>query len=506
MPSDYFGYIRVSTTKQGKGVSLPEQRAIIERYAASSGLRVGRWFVDRETAAKRGREAFTSMLGELRRGRAAGLIVHKVDRGARNFHDWADLHDLADRGIDVRFTSEGIDLNSRGGRLSADIQAVVAVDYIRNLREEVIKGIYGRLRTGIYPFAAPLGYRNEGGGKAKTIDPIVGPIVRRTFELYATGRYTLQTLLIEMTGQGLRNHRGKPLTRSNVGRLLNNPFYCGVIKIQRNGRTFPGAHEPLISAQKFAAVQTVLQGRVGAKVQRHEFLYRRLLRCRHCDQYLTGERQKGHVYYRCHTKGCITKTVREEAVDAALYARLASIRFTEAHARSLREECERQLGAELPVERQRALELRLKNVDGRLGRLMDLCLDGGFDRELVEERRESLLMERAAWQAELRAVEQGAEAGVQRLSGVFELLESVEQCGRMASGVARRELVTRITSNRVVTGRNVEMTLVPPFRELAETSQASSGAPFRDRLRTLASTIARWVQEGALPEQHPQRP
>jgi hypothetical protein len=41
----------------------------------------------------------------------------------------------------VHFANDSLDLNTRGGRLSADIQAVVAADYIRNLREEAKKGV-----------------------------------------------------------------------------------------------------------------------------------------------------------------------------------------------------------------------------------------------------------------------------------------------------------------------------------------------------------------------------
>jgi len=54
--------------------------------------------------------------------------------------DWADLGELIDAGVEVHFATESLDLHTRGGRLSADIQAVVAADYIRNLREETRKG------------------------------------------------------------------------------------------------------------------------------------------------------------------------------------------------------------------------------------------------------------------------------------------------------------------------------------------------------------------------------
>jgi DNA invertase Pin-like site-specific DNA recombinase len=138
------------------------------------------------------------MLRLLDRKKAAGVIIHKIDRSARNLRDWADLGELIDRGVEVHFAHESVDLTSRGGRLSADIQAVVAADYIRNLRDEVKKGFYGRLKQGYYPLPAPLGYRDNGGGQAKTPDPITAPLVRQAFESYATGRYNLPLLNEEL--------------------------------------------------------------------------------------------------------------------------------------------------------------------------------------------------------------------------------------------------------------------------------------------------------------------
>src|SRR4029077_2705893 len=129
---------------------------------------------------------FSQMLKALKSGKVAGVIIHKIDRSARNLRDWADLIELSDSGIEIHIASENLDLRSRGGRLSADIQAVVAADYIRNLREETRKGFYGRLKQGLYPLAAPIGYLDRGKGKPKEPDPAKAPLVRRAFELYAT--------------------------------------------------------------------------------------------------------------------------------------------------------------------------------------------------------------------------------------------------------------------------------------------------------------------------------
>src|SRR5579863_5439512 len=180
--SRYFGYVRVSTIKQGEqGVSLQQQREAIERYAQRNSCDVVQWFEEQETAAKRGRPVFGEMIKLLKRGKARGVIIHKIDRSARNLRDWADLGELIDQGVEVCFANESLDLRSRGGRLSADIQAVVAADYIRNLREETRKGFYGRLKQGLYPMPAPLGYLDKGQGQPKDIDPATAPLVREAF-------------------------------------------------------------------------------------------------------------------------------------------------------------------------------------------------------------------------------------------------------------------------------------------------------------------------------------
>src|SRR5262245_62331103 len=181
---NFFSYVRVSTTRQGEeGVSLQQQKDANEGCAARCGVEICEVFEEQETAAKRGRPIFTKMLKLLKAGKAQGVIMHKIDRGARNLKDWADLGELIDSGVEIHFANESLDLHSRGGRLSADIQAVVASDYIRNLREETRKGFYGRIKQQLYPLPAPLGYLDMGGGKPKQPDPVKTPLIRQALEL-----------------------------------------------------------------------------------------------------------------------------------------------------------------------------------------------------------------------------------------------------------------------------------------------------------------------------------
>lgn len=322
--NNYFAYTRVSTTRQGEtGVSLSEQRSAIEHYAKTHHFSISNWYEERLSAAKTGRPIFSQMLKELKRSHTTGVIIHKIDRGVRNLKDWALLGELIDQGIEVRFANDDLDLSSRGGRLAADIQAVVAADFIRNLRDEVKKGFYGRVKQGLYPLPAPIGYLNQGAGKPKMIDPVTSPLVRLAFEYYASGAFNLRDLSIELYRLGLRSRRGRRITRSGLSGMLTNPFYMGVIHIRKDSTSVPGIHTPFIPPDLFDRVQDTFNKKRRRKRTRHSFLFQRVLHCQACRFTLSGERQKGFTYYRCHTLTCPMKTVREEVVEEAFVATLA---------------------------------------------------------------------------------------------------------------------------------------------------------------------------------------
>lgn len=314
MKTTYVAYTRVSTQKQGtQGVSLAEQRLAIARYAEQHNLRIEAWHEEIISASKGQRPVFKKMMKHLGTTNGSmGLIMHKVDRGARNLRDWADIGDALDIGVDVRFAHDDLDLWTRGGRLTADIQAVMAADYIRNLREEVKKGIRGRLRQGLNPFSAPRGYLDNGRGRAKTPDPAIAPLIVYAFKRYASGQCSLTALAEELFIRGLVTAKGNPIKPDSLARTLRNPFYKGSLRV--SGEIYPGIHQPLISETLFGKTQMVLRSRKPYRRRRHTFRYRRRLRCAACQRYMIGELQKGRVYYRCgrdHKGIC----VREDRVS-----------------------------------------------------------------------------------------------------------------------------------------------------------------------------------------------
>jgi site-specific DNA recombinase len=492
----YFAYIRVSGPKQGE-VSLPEQRAAIERYAERHNLRICEWFQERKTAAKRGRPVFGEMLKELRRDKADGVIIHKIDRSARNLKDWADLGELIDSGREVHFATETLDLNSRGGRLSADIQAVVAADFIRNLREETRKGFYGRLRQGLYPMRAPIGYLDRGRGKPKEPDPAVAPLIHRAFDLYSTGTYSLQKLRQEVTRLGLRNRVGKPLSHHGISTLLKNPFYIGIMRIDITNETFQGVHTPIVSTLLFKRVQAVLQGRYAPKTQKHFFLFRRMLRCAHCAYTLSGERQKGHVYYSCHTPACPTTGVREEYIEERIANAFQAVTLTEQEAPAVEQEIRTLTAswAEQLDALRKSVELQRGQLQGRLDRLVDAYMEQIIDRKAFDARRSALLVEQTELKERSMAISSGNYNSANKILELFELAKSLYFTYLSANPDERRDLIDRTTSNRTIHGKNLVFGLKSPFKELANRTKLSFGDPKRPDVRTLARIIANAATE-----------
>ncbi len=487
MNKTYFGYIRVSTARQGvRGVSLQEQRASIERFAVQRGITISRWFEERETAAKTGRPIWNEMLRLLRRGSAAGVVIHKIDRGVRNGRDWVDLTELVDRGlIELYFANEQLDLTNRGGRLSADLQAVVAADYIRNLREEALKGINGRLKQGILPLPAPVGYLDCGSGKPKAIDPVKGPLVRRAFELYSTGRYNLHTLRAELGRMGLKNRRDGEVSINGLSTMLRNPFYIGLIRVKRRKETYEGAHDPLIKKSLFDRVQMVLDGKLSARPAKHDFLFRRTVRCKSCNYSLIGETQKGHTYYRCHTPTCPITSVREEAAEGRVSPLFLACQLDPEERIYLREKIEgmKTNWQDETAARRKGLELKLGQLAGRRARLTDALIDGLLDRDLFEERQAALLAEKRTLEEQLSNLDAGS-TGAQKLADFLERLDSAYSLYQSGTPEEKRELLAKFTSNWLATGKEIDFTTLPEVQLVAERAKNLFGRVERDSHRT----------------------
>ena len=449
-----FGYIRVSTKRQGEGFSLEAQKEAIEHFATQHGIAVTRWFEEQQTAAKSGRPVFNQMLKALRSGHATGVIMHKIDRSARNFSDWAKIGELADSGITIHFATESLDFHSRGGRLTANIQMAIAEDYIRNLKDEVRKGQVGCLKRGLYPFAAPIGYQNNGKGKLKTPDPIRATLIKKAFELYASGEYSTRTLRHKMGRLGLRNQRGALISKGCLEKFLSNPFYTGIIRIRRTGAVYQGAHTPIISVYLFETVQTIKAGRSGKKVTKHNHTYRGLFRCKQCHTSMIPERQKGHVYYRCHSTTCPPNTIREESLEEAVTTALQAVNASDEQWSQFTMAFKTWLKNRRSDDGSKQMTLKKAQLELRKERLIDALIDRLVDEEAYNKRMKALLLESTRLENHARVIKQ-KQHDPDHTYKFLELVKSLAGHYEMAKPAERREIVKIALSNREVSNKKV---------------------------------------------------
>ena len=172
---------------------------------------------------------------------------------------------------------------------------------------------------------APIGYTNDL--KAHTIvkDEGKAPFVTKLFELYVTGRYSLNDLKDKVGALGLIGQRGKPLSISRIQRILTNHFYYG--NFVYKGEMHEGTHEPIITKKLFDQCQAVMRRRGKPMPSVRHFALKGLMRCGECGRTITAELQKDHVYYRCTKRLtiCSQRYVREEALATQIQAILQKV-------------------------------------------------------------------------------------------------------------------------------------------------------------------------------------
>ncbi len=305
-------YARVSSRKQQQeGYSIDAQLKLLRTYAKKSRFDVAREFINVESAKSTGRKAFGEMIEFLKRSKdCKTVLVEKTDRLSRNFEDEVVLTKLD---LEIHHVKTGTILSRQARahtKFMHGIELVQSKFYSDNLSEEVIKGMREKAEQGTYPGRAPFGYRNDKATRTIEIHPEKGPLAKYVFEMYASGRFSLLALSKE-----LRHVRGMYISKTNLHKMLTNPFYIGQFKWR--GDTYQGTHPSLISAELYTQAQSVLCGHNKPRYSKHEIAFRGMLTCAHDNCRVTAELKKNkYVYYRCtgYKGQCALPRFREEEI------------------------------------------------------------------------------------------------------------------------------------------------------------------------------------------------
>ncbi len=314
----YVIYARKSTESEDRQVqSLDDQISYLEKLAKERGLEVIKTFKESQSAKVPGRKEFKEMLQFIEEGHAKGILTWKIDRLTRNPKDGGDLQWLSQSGVIKEIiTSDRIYLPEDNALILA-LESGMANQYIRDLSNNIKRGIISKLERGVWPNLAPIGYQNKDG-KIK-VDTKKAEYIKKAFTLYAKGTVSIKELSDRLYEEGFRSKSGKKYYKSKIHTMLSNTFYYGDMHMQ--GQYFAGTYKPIISKELFNKVQDVLNGKHHSKRQKHTFAYRGLMHCNRCNCMLTATKKKGYAYYYCTNGkgGCDEhkKYLREEKIEEA---------------------------------------------------------------------------------------------------------------------------------------------------------------------------------------------
>ncbi len=480
-------YLRVSTNAQAKrnrepeGYSIPAQREACLRKAASLHAEVVHEYVDRGESAKTAdRPELRALMARVKYQRDLDyVIVHKVDRLARNRYDDATItYDLHNAGIELVSVTENID-DTPFGQFMHAIVAANAEFYSANLAAEARKGLIQKAKTGGTPTRAPIGYLNVRkvieGREIRTveIDPDRAPHVRWALSAYATGNYTLDTLQNALADRGLltratRSRPAKPLSRSQVSAMLANAYYIGIVRYA--GIEYQGNHEPLIDRETFTRARTVLKahGLAGERDRKHDHYLKGTLYCGRCGSRMSLTHAKGnggtYRYFFCigraRRNGCDQRYIPVDVVERAVertYAELApsaeqidAVRAKLDHALA-----ERHTKVEQKTARQRR---RLARLTDQRAKLLHAYYENAIPLDVLQREQDRLAGQITNAETQLSITQLSCTEDQRTLEKALELLANCHDSYTTAPGHLRRQWNQALFTRLLVHDQNIHDT------------------------------------------------
>jgi len=352
--------------------------------------------------------------------------------------------------------------------------------YIDILSENIKSGHRQKLKNGLWPQMAPLGYLNNKETKQIYVDKEKAKFIKKAFEVYAIGKYTLKELRKIINGLGLRGRRDKMLSVSNYQYLLQNRFYYGLIRY--NGEYFEGKHEPIITKKLFDQAQEVMKQK--SKPQKKDkmkfFLYRGLFKCGQCGFTITADKKikpigKSYTYYYCTKKNPNHKCsqnvfTREEKISSQINEAIQKVSFSD--------DCADWMLAELKKEQKekaqssrfftQKTESEIKEIDEKLEKLMNAHLENALDLAEYQGAKNKFVNQKQLLKDKINAFEQKSN---NRFELATKFINSVKQAKIIAlqenpEGI--RDFLKKIGSNFRLSEQKLFLDFKNPFKILAE--------------------------------------
>ncbi len=375
------------------------------------------------------------------------LVVRELDRLSRNLAKQLFVEAELRRGhVQIEYVL-GEYPNTPEGNLMKHIRASVAEFERLKIAERTHRGRRQKAAAGhvLTHGNTPLGYElvEQDGRATLQIVEEEARVVRRIFDLYAAGG-SVRAVALQLTGEGVPTpgtRRGRRIQPRQTGRwassslysILRNETYVGTWHYGKRGvdedghafwhdvdEWFAVSVPPIVSQELWKQVQERL--RVSAdrseRSLKYEYLLRRRLWCGLCETKVVGHPLKGSAsYYRCgatgtssvaHAQECSAPSFSVRWVDEAVWNWVRGLLMNEDQLTAGFEQVrQRNTASTAPLAAELAEIIRTRSeLDGQLGRLIDLYVMGTLPKALLEERSAIIQRKLAAISERARTLEQ----------------------------------------------------------------------------------------------------
>ena len=465
----YIAYYRKSTDTEDKQIlSLDGQKEIVLNFAKRLKLEIKEEFSEKFSAKKSGRPIFNEIMNKLRNKEIDGIISYKADRLTRNYSDLGTLTELLENGIEIYDTSFGQYNNDSNGKFMLGLNTCLAKRKIDDLSEDTRRGMRQKVEMGQPPYWATTGYKNDRIKKTWKIDKVKSKFVKKAFELYDTGQYSVAKISEKLAEEGFKTKTGNLITKTSLNDLLKNPTYYG--EFYYNGELKKGKYKPIITKELWIRVQERLNGRsrIIKTTPKHSFEYRSgFLFCGECGMSITAELHKGHTYYRCtKSKGhCSQGYIREEELEIQLVKMFKDIQLDKVVIEYIKSELKKLYKKEdnnqITLKQQLKEKLsKLKNDKKKLFRKMVISDDYQEDfKEMMTDIKKEI-------KETEKIIKRSSDSTYDWLEKSSNLLETLKEAPKLfLEGTIEKklQLLQFVSSNHYILDKKLDYTLQEPF-------------------------------------------
>jgi len=348
-------YARFSSDNQREESIIAQTRAINE-YAKKNKINIINEYIDKaKSATTDNRPEFLRMIRDSKEGRFDIVLVHKLDRFARNRKDSIGYRmELKKHGVSLISILEYLDDSPESIILESVLEAMSEY-YSKNLAREVNKGMRETALKGLHTGGCPpLGYDVDPDTKKLVINQREAVAVRLIFKMYNEG-FGYDKIVHELNLQGFKTKKNVRFGKGSLGAIIKNEKYTGVyifnksnskdIDGKRNGRDkddteiirVEGAIPAIISKEEFEIARDKKNSRRRSfpnYTSKEIYLLTSKIVCGECGGSFIGNRNKCgrskslYVTYRCVTRkskhGCSNKDIRREYIETFVLKSLAN--------------------------------------------------------------------------------------------------------------------------------------------------------------------------------------